>query len=152
MLCFISSATSLQALLQHVTSYLCDCTTDRTVRWMKSFCTSQSSLSTFHSAYSDLYTDISNICLVFSIYSHSLYMRETPTSFSYQKRCVPLQIKKKLKGRDNSEDLGINGSILLKLTQNKEGMRMCNGFTWILTGSNSEVSWTQEWIFWVHKR
>lgn len=60
--------------------------------------------------------------------------------------------KKKLKGRDNSEDLGINGSILLKLIQNKQGMRTCTGFTWILIWPNSKVSWIQEWIFWVHKR
>jgi hypothetical protein len=42
--------------------------------------------------------------------------------------------------RDNLEDLGINGSMLQKPTKNKQGMRMCTGFTWILTGFNIEVS------------
>jgi hypothetical protein len=70
-------------------------------------------------------------------------MPETSTSFLYQEKCMALQLKK-LEGRDNSEDLGINGSILLKLIQNKPGTRTCTGVAQIITGSSSEVSCTQE--------
>jgi hypothetical protein len=38
---------------------------------------------------------------------------------------------KSLKGRHLSEDLGVNGKIILKLILTNEGVRICTGFIWL---------------------
>jgi hypothetical protein len=40
-----------------------------------------------------------------------------------------------LKGRDHSEDLGIDGRIILKLILEKHSVRLWAGFIWLRIGS-----------------
>jgi hypothetical protein len=41
-----------------------------------------------------------------------------------------------LKGRDHLDDLGIDGSVILKLVLGKEGEKLWAGFIWVRIGTN----------------
>jgi hypothetical protein len=41
-----------------------------------------------------------------------------------------------LKGRDHSEEGGVDGRIILKWILEKSGFRMCIGFIWLIIGTD----------------
>ena len=47
-----------------------------------------------------------------------------------------------LEERNHLEDLSVDGSIILKWTLNKEGVRVWAGFNWLTIGANCGLSLT----------
>jgi hypothetical protein len=48
-----------------------------------------------------------------------------------------------MKGRDHWEDLGVDGRIVLEQVLEKQGLDVWTGFTWLRTGTNDGLLWTQ---------
>jgi hypothetical protein len=48
-----------------------------------------------------------------------------------------------LKGRDNSEDLGVDGMIILELILGKQGGKVWTEFVWIRIGTNGGLLLTR---------
>jgi hypothetical protein len=57
-----------------------------------------------------------------------------------------------LKGKDHSEDVGIDGRIILEWILGKWHGKVGTGCMWLRTGTSGRLLWTRSWTFVSHKR
>jgi len=57
-----------------------------------------------------------------------------------------------LKGRDQSEDLGVDGKTILEWILEKYGGKGCTGCIWLSIQIAGGLLWTRRWTYELHKR